>query len=70
MVNRNETNTARQNDKSSFSAENFPARQTQYKELAPDDLIVSLANAHENKRAQQVTEWEKLRVQNVKRAIV
>ena len=25
-----------------------------------DDLIVSLANAHENRRAQQVTEWESL----------
>lgn len=24
-----------------------------------DDLIVSLANAHENRRARQVTEWEK-----------
>lgn len=25
-----------------------------------EDLIVSLANAHENRRAQQVTEWESL----------
>lgn len=26
-----------------------------------DDLIVSLANAHENRRARQVTEWEQMR---------
>ena len=26
-----------------------------------DDLIVSLANAHENARARQVTEWETMR---------
>ena len=25
-----------------------------------DDLIVSLANAHENRRARQVSEWEKM----------
>ena len=26
-----------------------------------DDLIVSLANAHENARARQVNEWERMR---------
>ncbi|CAN5603445.1 hypothetical protein BH10ACI3_BH10ACI3_26160 [soil metagenome] len=26
-----------------------------------DDLIVSLANAHENRRARQVNEWERMR---------
>ena len=30
-----------------------------------DELIVSLANAYENKRAQQVTEWERLGYQSV-----
>lgn len=34
-----------------------------------DDLIVSLADAHENKRARQVLEWEKLRRQNLQRAV-
>ncbi len=29
-----------------------------------DDLIVSLADAHENCRARQVTEWEKMRQHN------
>jgi len=32
-----------------------------------DDLIVSLSDAHENKRARQVFEWEKARRQNVQR---
>jgi hypothetical protein len=33
-----------------------------------DDLIVSLSDAYENKRARQVFEWEKTRRQNVQRA--
>lgn len=33
-----------------------------------DDLIASLSNAYENKRARQVFEWEKARRQNVQRA--
>ena len=32
-----------------------------------DDLIVSLADAYENKRARQVFEWEKIRRQNAQR---
>lgn len=36
--------------------------------LTNDDLIVSLADAHENKRARQVFEWERVRRQNVQRA--
>ena len=31
-----------------------------------DDLIVSLASAHENRRARQVTEWESLRSQTMR----
>lgn len=33
-----------------------------------DDLIVSLSDAYENKRARQVIEWEKNRRQNLYRA--
>jgi len=33
-----------------------------------DDLIGTLADAYENKRARQVVEWEKTRRQNVQRA--
>lgn len=34
-----------------------------------DDLIVSLANAHENRRARQVTEWERMRRQSFPAAV-
>ena len=33
-----------------------------------DDLIVTLSDAYENRRAQQVGEWEKLYGENVYRA--
>ncbi len=33
-----------------------------------DELIMSLSDAYENQRARQVTEWERLRRQNVRRA--
>lgn len=36
--------------------------------LPSDDLIVSLADARENKRARQVFEWERVRRQNAQRA--
>lgn len=35
---------------------------------ANDDLIVSLAERDENKRARAVVEWERLRRQNLQRA--
>ena len=35
--------------------------------LPNDDLIVSLSDAYENKRARQVFEWEKVRRQTVQR---
>ena len=34
-----------------------------------DDLIVSLANAHENRRARQVTEWERMLRHNAQRTM-
>ncbi len=37
--------------------------------LTNDDVIVSLVDAYENKRARQVFEWEKVRRQNVQRAV-
>jgi hypothetical protein len=39
-----------------FSPESYSPARSQPKHL--DDLIVALANAHENRRAQQVIEWE------------
>ncbi len=32
---------------------------TDPKERSADDLIVTLSDAHENRRARQVTEWER-----------
>ena len=37
--------------------------------LTNDDVIASLSDAYENKRARQVFEWEKVRRQNVQRAV-
>ena len=34
-----------------------------------DELIVSLQDTYENKRARQVFEWERVRRQNYKRAV-
>lgn len=36
--------------------------------LQNDDLIMSLSDAYENKRARQVFEWELVRRQNLQRA--
>jgi len=37
--------------------------------LSVDDVIVSLANAYENRRARQATEWERMRQQNFLRSL-
>jgi hypothetical protein len=41
----------------------------QKENFSNDDLIMSLSDAHENKRARQVFEWEKVRRQNAQRAV-
>lgn len=49
------------------TAINFTPPSNRSKKVIPstiDDLIVSLANAHENRRARQVNEWEELRHRN------
>ena len=33
-----------------------------------DEVIVSLANKYENKRARQVTEWERVQPANIRRS--
>ncbi len=59
MVKRNRTSNAREitepliDNASARSTSRFISNQTD------DDVIVTLANAHENKRARQVTEWER-----------
>lgn len=53
----------------SYISELLSSRRTQSKySTQNDDLIVSLSDAYENKRARQVNEWERLRRQNVHRS--
>lgn len=42
---------------------------TDPKERSADDLIVTLSDAHENRRARQVTEWESVQPINIQRAV-
>lgn len=63
------------NENESLSANNsisrfIPASVSNSKEInLNDDLIVSLSNAYENKRARQVFEWERTRRQNLQRSV-
>ncbi|MEQ1606230.1 MAG: hypothetical protein ABL999_15325 [Pyrinomonadaceae bacterium] len=52
-----------------ISDAHFSDRTRSNKPFRFDDLIVSLANAHENRRARQVTEWESMRRQNFPAAV-
>ncbi len=75
MVNRINENPNRNGDKLTrqdavainYNSEPFSSTRSQPKHI--DDLIVSLSNAHENRRARQVTEWEKMRQHNVQSAL-
>jgi hypothetical protein len=78
MVNKNNKNIAREINKlnenetlegKDYISESLSSRHPKSKEnLTNDDLIVSLSDAYENKRARQVFEWERVRRQNVQRA--
>ena len=76
MVNRNDTNIDGERDKShkdagvKYFSDNLTSNRSRSKESPRfDELIVSLANAHENRRARQVTEWERMRQQIFPRAV-
>jgi hypothetical protein len=78
MVNRKNRNVASEIDKLNenetsavldYISEILSTRSPKSKENLPnDDLIVSLSDAYENKRARQVFEWERVRRQNIQRA--
>ena len=52
-------------DAISYISEALFSNRSQNKDIPRfDDLIVSLSNAHENRRARQVTEWESMPLQN------
>lgn len=71
MVNRDKTKIRRTNEPSELtpsnasfnpaSAKRRSARPAKKDRTANDDIIASLSNAYENKRARQVFEWELLR---------
>jgi hypothetical protein len=71
MVNRKNTNVARDIDRvneNESSTQLLSTRQPSLRERTTnDDLIGSLANAYENKRARQVSEWERVGFQNIYR---
>jgi len=46
----------------------FARRSSQNSSNMSDEIIVSLANTYENKRARQVNEWERVQPANIRRA--
>ena len=60
-LNENEALALREDFSQLFSTRNSKSKDN----AAGDDLIVSLSNAYENKRARQVFEWDRLARQNV-----
>jgi len=61
MVNPIHTDTARTSARNpdNSHANNSQHRTGSAKAIFVDDIITSLANAHENRRARQVTEWQR-----------
>lgn len=70
MVKQQDTSISRGVDKTTASFPEFASsrKSTHSKNFTSDELILSLANAYENKRAQQVSEWERVQVLRLKRA--
>lgn len=58
MVKRNRTDIAREIDKPHTGISSSARHSSKLNLNSSDDIIVWLANAHENKRARQVVEWE------------
>ena len=72
MVNRTNNINAREIDKLTekdsavLGYQTLPSQRIQFKDnLYNDELIASLSDAYENRRAQQVVEWERLYWRNV-----
>ena len=59
MVNRNRTDIARSLDKPLSENSSSRPASSRININTTDDVIVTLADAYENKRARQVTEWER-----------
>jgi hypothetical protein len=71
MANRNRIPNRRDAHETLLAATRQPlpsSRKSELKEKT-DDVIVSLSDAYENRRARQVGEWERLYSDNVYRAV-
>jgi hypothetical protein len=69
MAERPNPNTARDNTIRSRAEENRPRSLSSSRNINDDDVIASLANARENRRARQVNEWEHLGVKSMFRVV-
>jgi predicted GNAT family acetyltransferase len=67
MVNRNHADTPRNSDRT-HDRNSSQHRHGSAKAIFIDDIITSLANAHENRRARQVTEWQSVAANSVRAA--
>ena len=69
MANRINRDTGREIDKLTNSPRSYINPNPSARNIdRVDDVITSLANAHENRRARQVNEWERMFRQSVQRA--
>jgi hypothetical protein len=53
----------------STAARASSSQSQQFLRNSADDIILSLANAHENKRARQVSEWERAQTSRWQRTV-
>ena len=67
MVNRISTEPTRKPDRPN-DRNSTQARTGSTKAVYLDDIITSLANAHENRRARQVTEWQSIAAKSFRAA--
>ena len=69
MVKHTSAITARTTDKPSNRPDHASASQSlQSSRFSADEIILSLSNAYENKRARQVGEWERVQANRFQRA--
>ena len=69
MAERPNPNTARDNSFRSRPDERAPRSLSSSRNINDEDVIASLANARENRRARQVNEWEHLGAKSLFRVV-
>lgn len=68
MVKKSNKITAAKKSKLNFAAKKHSTKNSSKENLLNDDLILSLADAYENKRARQINEWEFMQKRNFQQA--